>query len=87
MAEHILLVNDDKLLRRSLSFNLEKVGYRVSTSPTAEDALSLTRRDGPDLVLLDIGLPGMDGLQALRHFEEELDVPVIFLTARQRELE
>ena len=87
MTEHILLVDDDKLLRRSLSFNLEKAGYRVSTSATAEDALALARRDAPDLVLLDIGLPGMDGLQALRHFEEDLEVPVIFLTARQRELD
>jgi DNA-binding response OmpR family regulator len=74
-------------LRRSLSFNLEKAGYRVSASATAEDALALARRDIPDLVLLDIGLPGMDGLQALRHFEEDLDVPVIFLTARERELD
>jgi DNA-binding response OmpR family regulator len=87
MTEHILLVDDDKLLRRSLSFNLEKAGYRVSTSATAEDALALARRDAPDLVLLDIGLPGMDGLQALRHFAEDLDVPVILLTARQRELD
>lgn len=87
MAEHILLVDDDKLLRRSLSFNLENAGYRVSTAATAEDALALARHDPPHLVLLDIGLPGMDGLEALRHFQKTLDAPVIFLTARQRELD
>lgn len=87
MTEHILLVDDDKLLRRSLSFNLEKAGYYVSTAATAEDALALARHNPPDLVLLDIGLPGMDGLEALRHFQKVLNAPVIFLTARQRELD
>jgi DNA-binding response OmpR family regulator len=84
---HILLVDDDALLRRSLAFNLNKVGYRVSTAASAEDALALAARDLPDLVLLDIGLPGMDGLDALRHFQAHMGVPVIFLTARRRELD
>jgi DNA-binding response OmpR family regulator len=87
MEKHILLVDDDALLRRSLSFNLEQAGYRVSTAANAEDALSLVRRDSPSLVLLDIGLPGMDGMEALRHFRENLNVPIIFLTARRRELD
>lgn len=87
MARHVLLVDDDALLRRSLSFNLEKAGYRVSTAGNAEDALVLARRDAPDLVLLDIGLPGMDGLDALRHFQEDMSTPVICLTARRRELD
>jgi len=84
---HILLVDDDLLLRRSLAFNLEQAGYRVSTAANAEDALALAERDPPHLVLLDIGLPGMDGLEALRRFRARMDVPVIFLTARRRELE
>jgi DNA-binding response OmpR family regulator len=83
---HILLVDDDALLRRSLALSLEQAGCRVSTEANAEDALALARRDRPDLVLLDIGLPGMDGLQALRLFED-LGAPVIFLTARRRELD
>jgi DNA-binding response OmpR family regulator len=83
---HILLVDDDVLLRRSVALSLEQAGYRVSTEANAEDALALARRDRPDLVLLDIGLPGMDGLQALRFFES-LGSPVIFLTARRRELD
>jgi DNA-binding response OmpR family regulator len=87
MDSHILLVDDDALLRRSLAFNLEQASYRVSTAATAEDALALARRDRPDLVLLDIGLPGMDGLDALRYFQAQVGVPVIFLTARRRELD
>lgn len=87
MPKHILLVDDDALLRRSLAFSLEQVGYRVSTAANAEDALALARRDRPDLFLLDIGLPGMDGLDAFRAIQIEFDTPVIFLTARRRELD
>ncbi|MEJ2598723.1 MAG: response regulator transcription factor [Anaerolineales bacterium] len=87
MPKHLLLVDDDALLRRSLSFNLEQNGYRVSTAGNAEDALALAKRDRPDLILLDIGLPGMDGLDALKYIQEKLVVPVIFLTARRRELD
>ena len=84
---HILLVEDDALMRRSLTFSLEQASYRVNTAGSAEDGLALAQRDPPDLVLLDIGLPGMDGLEALGHFQEHRSVPVIFLTARRRELD
>jgi DNA-binding response OmpR family regulator len=84
---HVLIVDDDDLLRRSLAFNLEQAGYRVSTAASAEDALGLVRRDPPNLVLLDIRLPGMDGLDALPRFKQSLNCPVIFLTARRRELD
>ena len=87
MTMHILLVDDDDLLRRSLAFNLEKAGYRASTAANAEDALALAQRDAPDLIILDIGLPGMDGLEALQHFRTAVGVPVIFLTARRREFD
>jgi len=87
MARHILLVDDDELMRRSLAFNLEQAGFRASTAASAEDALALARRDPPDLILLDIGLPGMDGLDALKHFKEQFNAPVIFVTARRRNLD
>ncbi len=87
MARRILLVDDDALLRRSLAFNLEKAGYQVSVAASAEDGLALSRRERPDLVLLDIGLPGIDGLEALRRFREHVGTPVILLTARRRELD
>jgi DNA-binding response OmpR family regulator len=87
MTQQLLLVDDDALLRRSLAFNLEQAGYRVSTAASAEDALAMAGHVRPDLVLLDIGLPGMDGLDAMRRFRDQLGVPVIFLTARRRELD
>jgi DNA-binding response OmpR family regulator len=87
MAKHILVVDDDALMRRSLSLQLEQAGYRASTAASAEDALALIKRDQPDLILLDVGLPGMDGLEALRHFQQDSDIPVIFVTARRRELD
>lgn len=87
MPKHILLVDDDALMRRSLAFNLEQAGYATLTAANAEDALAIARRELPDLVLLDIGLPGMDGLDALRHLKDTLSLPVIFLTARRRELD
>jgi len=87
VSKHILLVDDDELLRRSLAFNLEQAGYRTTTAADAESALRLARRDPPALILLDIGLPGMDGLDALRDFRQGADTPVIFVTARRRELD
>jgi DNA-binding response OmpR family regulator len=86
MSAQILLVDDDDLIRRSLAFTIEQAGYQVVTAASAEDALTLVKRISPDLILLDIGLPGMDGLQALRHFQHR-GIPVIFLTARRRELD
>lgn len=87
MGKHVLIVDDDQLMRRSLAFLLERSGYRASTAASGEDALALARRDPPDLILLDIGLPGMDGLDALHTFRLAADVPIIFVTARRRELD
>src|SRR6266511_4505481 len=87
MEKHILLVDDDPLLRRSLSFNLECSGYRAHAAASAEEALAQAQSDPPDLVLLDISLPGLDGLDALRQFQSRFTMPVIFLTARRRELD
>jgi DNA-binding response OmpR family regulator len=87
MPKHILVVDDDALMRRSVAYNLEQAGYRTSNAANAEDALAMAQRDKPDLVLLDIGLPGMDGLDALRSFRDQIKVPVIFVTARRRDLD
>jgi len=87
LAKHILIVDDDALMRRSLAFNLEQAGYHATTAESAETALSQVRLDKPDLVLLDISLPVMDGLDAMRQFKDHFDLPVIFITARRRELD
>jgi DNA-binding response OmpR family regulator len=87
VAKHILIVDDDALMRRSLAFNLEQAGFHASTAESAETALAQVRLDRPDLVLLDISLPVMDGLDAMRQLKDQFDLPVIFLTARRRELD
>ena len=87
MDQHILIVDDDALMRRSVSLALAEAGYRTSTAASAEDALVLVERDAPNLILLDVGLPGMDGLEALRQLRRNGDIPVIFVTARRRELD
>ena len=74
-------------MRRSLAFHLEQAGYHVHAVANAEDALSFVEHSLPDLVLLDISLPGMDGLEALRELKSRHNLPVIFLTAHRRELD
>ena len=87
MSRKILLVDDDALMRRSLAFHVEQAGYQVHTAANAEDAISFVRNSPPDLVILDIGLPGIDGLDALREIKAQNNLPVIFLTGRRRELD
>jgi len=87
MAKTILLVDDDALMRQSLGFNLQQAGYQVFPAESAERALAYAQSKRPDLVLLDINLPGMDGLDALKHLRDEMGIPVIFVTARRRELD
>lgn len=87
MPRTILLVDDDALMRRSLAFHLEQAGYLTRTAANAEDALAIIRHSPPDLVILDIGLPDKDGLETLREIKSQHDLPVIFLTARRRELD
>ena len=87
MPKHILLVDDDELLVRSLAYTLEGAGYRTSTANSAREGLARVEQDPPDLILLDIGLPDMDGLSMLRHIQKDRQTPVIFLTARRRELD
>lgn len=87
MPKHILLIDDDALLVKSLAFTLQQNGYRATTATSAEQGIGLMNQDAPDLILLDIGLPGMDGLEALKRIEREKQIPVIFLTARRRELD
>jgi DNA-binding response OmpR family regulator len=88
MPRTILVVDDDALMRRSLAVSLGQAGYTVETAPNAEEALQRVSRQVPDLVLLDVGLPGMDGMEALRGLRKEAaDLPVIFVTGRRRELD
>lgn len=83
----ILVIDDDRLMRRSVSLSLTDAGYATETAGSGEEGLASARKLRPDLVLLDIGLPGMDGLETLRAFQKEIAVPIIFVTARRRELD
>jgi DNA-binding response OmpR family regulator len=83
MAQDILLIDDDSLLRRSLAYTLGRAGYSARTAGTATEGLELARQSPPDLVLLDIGLPGIDGLDALHRLRRDHHMPVILLTARR----
>lgn len=83
MANKVLIVDDDVLMRRSLAFNFEKSGFASFTAENAEDAIAAIQIDEPDVILLDIGLPGMDGLDAIGEIQKKSEIPVIFLTARR----
>ena len=83
----ILIVDDDALMRRSLAFNLEQAGFNASTAASAEDALAVLHSAPPTWCLLDIGLPEMDGLDAIKRIKADREIPVIFVTARHRNLD
>jgi DNA-binding response OmpR family regulator len=84
---HLLVVDDDPLVCKGLKFNLEQAGYKVSTASTAHTALELAGRNAFDAAILDIGLPDENGLDLCKMLKSKRDLPVIFLTARRRELD
>ncbi|MCL4313521.1 MAG: response regulator transcription factor [Actinobacteria bacterium] len=82
MSNSILLVEDDERIRTSMRLALEDEGYTTSEASSAEEAIESFSRDPSDIVLVDIMLPGMDGLELTRRVREMSDVPVIMVTAR-----
>jgi two-component system KDP operon response regulator KdpE len=83
----LLLVEDELPIRRFLKTSLAAEGYRLAEAETGEQALRLATQQPPDLVLLDLGLPDMDGQDVLRRLREWLHAPVIVLSARDQERE
>ena len=83
----ILVVDDERVLVKGLKFNLENDGYQVITGSDGLQAVELARRERPDLILLDVMMPGIDGLQACMQIREFSDVPVIMLTAKSEEID
>ena len=81
----ILVVDDEKLLVKGMRFNLENVGYEVETAYDGKTAVELARNGGFDLIILDVMMPEMDGLETCMHIREFSDVPVIMLTARSED--
>ncbi len=80
-GERILVVDDELRYLRLIQFNLEAEGYRISTAITGGEALAALAQRIPDLVILDIMLPGEDGFEVCRRIREVSDVPIIMLTA------
>jgi two-component system phosphate regulon response regulator PhoB len=85
---HILVVEDEEEILELVTYNLGKEGYRVDSVTTGEDALRQVRELHPDLILLDLMLPGVDGLEVckvIKNDEETADTSIIMLTARSEE--
>jgi len=87
-TEHILVVDDEEDILELVSYNLTKAGYRVTRATSGEDAIKAARSKLPDLVLLDLMLPGVDGLEVcntLKRDSRTANIPVVMLTARGEE--
>jgi len=80
-GSRILAVDDERQIRRSLQVNLEAKGYEVITAETGEEALQLISHRPPDLALVDLLLPGMDGIELTRQLCETYQIPIIILSA------
>lgn len=83
----ILLVDDEATLRETLQYALGKEGYDVVTSADGLEALRMAREEEPDLIILDLMLPELDGLSVCRAIRKEQDTPIIMLTARTGEMD
>jgi two-component system, OmpR family, KDP operon response regulator KdpE len=81
----ILVVDDEPQILRALGTNLRARGYDVELAPTGEAALTIAARKHPDLVILDLGLPGIDGTEVIRGLRGWTAVPIIVLTVREAE--
>jgi|LFRM01.1.fsa_nt_gb DNA-binding response OmpR family regulator len=82
MRGKILVVDDEKTLVKALKFALEKEGFQVCTACDGEEALTAVEQEEPDLVVLDLMLPKLDGFEVCRRLRKERDLPIIMLTAR-----
>lgn len=81
----ILIVEDDRLVLAGLANGLETCGYAVTKAATGEEAVARAEAVSPDLILMDICLPGISGTQAARRIREKRDVPIVFLSALDTE--
>lgn len=84
-GHHILLIEDEQPIRRFLNASLTSEGYRVSEAASGEEGLRVASSQPPDLVILDLGLPDLDGQEVLNRLREWYTAPIIVLSAREQE--
>ncbi len=87
MAEKILVVEDELTLQETLAYNLKRQGYEVEAAGDGSAALEIARRWNPNMIILDIMLPGMDGFEVCRILRQEMNTPILMLTARDDEID
>jgi DNA-binding response OmpR family regulator len=88
MSATILIVEDEYAVGRGLQYALQQEGYQVTVAPNAEEGLTIATSQAPDLIILDVRLPGMDGFEMLRRLRATgSKAPVLFLTARDDEVD
>src|ERR1700716_4668777 len=87
MPKRVLVVEDDATIRDTLTFNLKKEGYVVTVAQDGADAVARARSSRPDLILLDLMLPELNGLEVCRILRQEGNVPIIMLTAKESEVD
>ena len=87
MDRKILIVDDEKNIADIIAFNLKKEGYQVIKAGDGEEGVKMAMEENPDLILLDIMMPKMDGYEACKKIREKKNTPIIMLTARAEELD
>ena len=87
VAKRILLVDDEPLIIKGLRFTLEQEGYEILTASDGEEALEVFRNEPVDLVLLDVMLPKLDGIQVCQRIRETSNVPILMLTAKGEDMD
>jgi len=87
MSKKILIVEDELTLQETIAYNLKHQGYEVFAASDGDAAIAIAKESEPDLILLDIMLPGMDGFEVCRILRKDMIVPILMLTARDDEID
>ena len=84
---NVLIVEDDKYISNFICMSLKQEGYHYLKADTGREAIGLSYANNPDVVILDLGLPDMDGMEVIEHIRSNSDKPIIVVSARQEETE